>query len=130
MSPESRSTITHLECSKCGKTHPHDQLQNLCTACGKPLLARYDLKAAANTLTREALAAHLTGQRAGAKGVYNAVRFRSQREKSVRGDHMKTRTILLTLATLFVAAVVCFAADAQIGTWKLNEAKSKLAPGT
>jgi hypothetical protein len=43
---------------------------------------------------------------------------------------MKTRTILLTLATLFVAAVVCFAADAQIGTWKLNEAKSKLAPGT
>ncbi len=42
---------------------------------------------------------------------------------------MKTRTILLTLATLFVAAVVCFAADAQIGTWKLNEAKSKLSPG-
>ncbi len=43
---------------------------------------------------------------------------------------MKTRTILLTLATLFVAAVVCFAADVQIGTWKLNEAKSKLSPGT
>ncbi len=42
---------------------------------------------------------------------------------------MRTRTILLTLATLFVAAVVCFAADAQLGTWKLNEAKSKLSPG-
>ncbi len=33
------------------------------------------------------------------------------------------------MATLFVAAVVCFAADVQIGTWKLNEAKSKLSPG-
>jgi hypothetical protein len=43
---------------------------------------------------------------------------------------MKTRTILLTVATLFVAAVVCFAADAQMGTWKLNEAKSKLSAGT
>jgi hypothetical protein len=42
---------------------------------------------------------------------------------------MKTRTIMLTLATLFVAAVVCFAADAQMGTWKLNEAKSKFGPG-
>jgi hypothetical protein len=43
---------------------------------------------------------------------------------------MKTRTILLTLAALFAAAVVCFAADdANIGTWKLNEAKSKLSAG-
>ncbi len=50
------STQTHLECSKCGKTHAHDRLQNLCTACGKPLLARYDLKAAAEALTRHALA--------------------------------------------------------------------------
>ncbi len=48
------STMTHLECSRCGKTHPHNRLQNLCT-CGKPLLARYELKAAAKTLTREAL---------------------------------------------------------------------------
>jgi hypothetical protein len=42
---------------------------------------------------------------------------------------MKTRTILLTLATLLGAVAVCFAADANMGTWKLNEAKSKLAPG-
>src|SRR3989454_4104959 len=48
-----RSTMTHLECSRCGKTHPHNRLQNLCS-CGKPLLARYELKAAAKTLTREA----------------------------------------------------------------------------
>jgi threonine synthase len=30
-------------------------LQNLCTACGKPLLVRYDLETAAKTLTRESL---------------------------------------------------------------------------
>jgi hypothetical protein len=43
---------------------------------------------------------------------------------------MKTRTILLTVAALFAAAVVCFAAeDANMGTWKLNEAKSKFAAG-
>lgn len=49
------STQTHLECSYCGKTFPHNQLQNLCS-CGKPLLARYDLERAARTLTRAALA--------------------------------------------------------------------------
>jgi threonine synthase len=48
------TTITHLECSKCGKKHEHEKLQNLCD-CGGPLLARYDLRAAARTLTREAL---------------------------------------------------------------------------
>ena len=42
---------------------------------------------------------------------------------------MKTRTIVLTLALCFVAGVVCFASDAQMGTWKLNEAKSKFSPG-
>src|SRR5437899_125802 len=33
-----------------------------------------------------------------------------------------------TTATHFVAAAVCFADDAFTGTWKLNEAKSKIAP--
>ena len=43
---------------------------------------------------------------------------------------MKLRTIVLTLALCFVAAAVCFAAsDAQMGTWKLNEAKSNIAAG-
>ena len=42
---------------------------------------------------------------------------------------MKTKTIVLTLALCFVAGAVCFASDVQMGTWKLNEAKSKLAPG-
>src|SRR5579864_3739378 len=45
------------------------------------------------------------------------------------GGNMKAKTILLTLALCFAGAVICFAQDANIGTWKLNEAKSKLAPG-
>ncbi len=42
---------------------------------------------------------------------------------------MKAKTILLTLALYFVAATVGLASDGQTGTWKLNEAKSKLDPG-
>ena len=42
---------------------------------------------------------------------------------------MKPRTIVVMLAVCLVGAAVCFAADPQIGTWKLNEAKSKLDPG-
>jgi hypothetical protein len=44
--------------------------------------------------------------------------------------HMKTKTIVLPLALCFAAGTVCFAASPQMGTWKLNEAKSKHAPGT
>ena len=42
---------------------------------------------------------------------------------------MKAKTIAVPLALCFVAAAVCFASDVSMGTWKLNEAKSKLAPG-
>src|SRR5215468_7837367 len=42
---------------------------------------------------------------------------------------MKTTTTGLTLALCFFGAAVCFAEDPQMGTWKLNEAKSKFAPG-
>jgi hypothetical protein len=42
---------------------------------------------------------------------------------------MKTRTIVLTLALCFVGVAACFAADENMGTWKLNEAKSKFGPG-
>jgi hypothetical protein len=44
--------------------------------------------------------------------------------------HMKTRTTGLTLALCFFGAALCFAADPHMGTWKLNEAKSKITPGT
>ena len=42
---------------------------------------------------------------------------------------MKARTSVLTLALCFAAGAVCFASDAQMGNWKLNEAKSKIAAG-
>jgi hypothetical protein len=42
---------------------------------------------------------------------------------------MKARGILTSMALLFFAVAVCLAADAVIGTWKLNEAKSKLSAG-
>lgn len=43
---------------------------------------------------------------------------------------MKTRTAIFMIAFCFIATVICFAAahDAHMGTWKLNEAKSKLSP--
>ena len=47
--------LQHLECSKCGETYPHTVPQNVCTACGKPLLARYALEQVAETWKRDAL---------------------------------------------------------------------------
>ena len=43
---------------------------------------------------------------------------------------MKARTIVLTLVTCVVGVTMCFAADAFMGTWKLNEAKSKISAGS
>jgi threonine synthase len=37
--------LSHLECSACGLQHEWRRLQNLCTTCGKPLLAVVDLAA-------------------------------------------------------------------------------------
>lgn len=51
-----RSFLTHLECGACGTTYPADRLWNLCPACAKPLLARYELRAAAASMTAAALA--------------------------------------------------------------------------
>lgn len=42
---------------------------------------------------------------------------------------MKARTVLLTLALCFAGAVTCFAQGSQMGTWKLNEGKSKIPAG-
>ena len=48
--------VTHLECGLCGLKYEAQRLHNLCTACGKPLLVRYDLERAKMTLTKESLA--------------------------------------------------------------------------
>jgi threonine synthase len=50
------SHLTHLACTACGETVPADGPHNLCPACGKVLEARYDLAAAAATMTRAELA--------------------------------------------------------------------------
>ena len=42
---------------------------------------------------------------------------------------MKRIVILSTLAVLFVGVTVCLADSPQMGTWKLNEAKSKFGAG-
>ena len=40
---------------------------------------------------------------------------------------MKAKTIALTISLVFVAAAMAFADSPHMGTWKLNEAKSKLS---
>ncbi len=47
--------VTHLECALCGLRHEARRLLNLCRECGKPLLVRYDLERAQQTLTKESL---------------------------------------------------------------------------
>ena len=48
------SNVVELECSACGKKFDASVEQHLCS-CGKPLLARYDLKRAAATLNLKSL---------------------------------------------------------------------------
>jgi threonine synthase len=50
--------VVELECSACRKKYDASVEQHLCT-CGKPLLARYDLRRAAATLTLENLKTRL-----------------------------------------------------------------------
>jgi threonine synthase len=47
--------VTHLYCSACGKEYRSNELHNLCTDCGKPLLVSYDLNKVSETLTKESL---------------------------------------------------------------------------
>jgi threonine synthase len=49
-----QTNVLELECSACAKKFDSSMEQHLCT-CGKPLLAKYDLKKAALTLTLESL---------------------------------------------------------------------------
>jgi len=42
---------------------------------------------------------------------------------------MKARVAISALAICFIGTAVCLAAEGFVGTWKLNEAKSKLSAG-
>jgi threonine synthase len=48
--------VTHLECARCGKLHEPGRVYNVCS-CGAPLLVRYDLRRAAETLIFDRMAA-------------------------------------------------------------------------
>src|SRR5216110_547569 len=48
------SNLVELECSSCGKKYDAEVEQHLCT-CGRPLLARYDLRHAAGTFMLQTL---------------------------------------------------------------------------
>lgn len=47
--------FTHLVCTACGLRHEWSRLQNLCTACQKPLFAEYDLDAIRKSLDPDGL---------------------------------------------------------------------------
>jgi threonine synthase len=49
------SVFTHLECSQCGRRYDADTLRNLCDDCRRPLLARYDLRAACRAIDHAAV---------------------------------------------------------------------------
>lgn len=52
---ESNSYITHLQCSRCGETHPHSGVQTVCVNCGGTLFARYELEGVKSALRRDEL---------------------------------------------------------------------------
>jgi hypothetical protein len=43
---------------------------------------------------------------------------------------MRARKTVLTVLTLFAGLTMCAAQNPHLGTWKLNEAKSKITPGS
>jgi threonine synthase len=47
--------VTHLECALCQTRHDAGAVQNLCTACQRPLWVKYDLQAMGRALSKEAL---------------------------------------------------------------------------
>ena len=55
------SYLTHLECTRCGRTFSADELQTLCPEDGGVLYARYDLERARRELSRDEVAARAPG---------------------------------------------------------------------
>ena len=43
---------------------------------------------------------------------------------------MKARSFVLSFAMCFVVLTLCLAQDTMMGTWKLNEGKSKIGAGS
>jgi hypothetical protein len=62
-----------------------------------------------------------------ARGTYNAV-LANEPSVTHPGGNMNVRKTALTVAVLLIGTM-CFAQNPSLGTWKLNEGKSKLGPG-
>jgi hypothetical protein len=54
-------------------------------------------------------------------------RMRAEKPHISLEDIMKAKTIALTISLVFVSVALGYQTDAHMGTWKLNEAKSKFA---
>jgi hypothetical protein len=63
----------------------------------------------------------------GAHGTYNAM-LANEQSVSHSGGNMNVRKAALTVAVLLIGTM-CFAQNPNMGTWKLNEAKSRLTAG-
>jgi hypothetical protein len=62
--------------------------------------------------------------------VYSFVLFKDATEYFIRLENdMKARMLLLTVALCFAGTALSFAQSPQMGTWKLDEAKSKIPAG-
>ncbi|HLZ22240.1 MAG TPA: threonine synthase [Ktedonobacterales bacterium] len=55
------SLLTHLECTRCGRSYSADELQTLCPEDGGVLYARYDLARGRRTLDRDEVASRRPG---------------------------------------------------------------------
>ena len=49
------SYLTHLECSGCGEKYAHEIMHTFCPICQSPLLPKYDLVAARDSVDRDAV---------------------------------------------------------------------------
>ena len=55
------SALTHLECPECGRKFNADRVQRICEDCCSPLLARYDLRKVASSVTPKQIATRPRG---------------------------------------------------------------------
>jgi hypothetical protein len=57
------------------------------------------------------------------------LQFARNQKYAIQGALMKAKKMALTLALCLAGVAVCYASDPNMGTWKLNEAKSKFSAG-
>jgi hypothetical protein len=61
--------------------------------------------------------------------VQHEIAIDAERRSCRNRGMIRTRIAVVIVALSIIATGACFAANPQMGTWKLNDAKSKIAPG-